>query len=390
MLEKLPFYLYKRKLKSGKEIYYVKFPLPDGTVTAGRSTGETSKKKATLKAWAYLRSGNPTRLSTLTLKDYASTDFFSWDREWAISKRSAGKKLSPDQCIKNNQLLNNHVIRLLGDTPLATIDSRTVISFRNALYQESLAGSTINKCLGVLNSVLSRAREDHLIRYMPDTERAALDQDEAGILSDAELISLFAADWPDVRAFMASLLAAATGFRLGEIIGLRIKNIEPGTVTVSGSWNDKRGVFKNRTKNNQPYRRVPVPEGVEGGIQKLIELNPWGKDSENYLFFSLGSKARPMDASVAREGFYSALGNIGIPAATRKERNINFHSHRHYFNSLLVENRIPLQKIQRITGHLSASMTQRYYHSGDLADVKQVQELIFGKILPFPREASGE
>ncbi len=61
----------------------------------------------------------------------------------------------------------------------------------------------------------------------------------------------------------------------------------------------------------------------------------------------------------------------------RKHRNITFHSHRHFFNSLLVESRVPLQKIQRLTGHLSTEMTQRYYHSDDLTDIADIQRKIF-------------
>ena len=103
MLEQLPFKIYRRTLKTGKSIYYARFLLPDGKYTNGRSTGQTSKRKAEIKAWEYIKTGNPVSSQNQKMKDFA-IDFFNWDGEWALSKRSAGKKLSKDQCISNNRV----------------------------------------------------------------------------------------------------------------------------------------------------------------------------------------------------------------------------------------------------------------------------------------------
>jgi hypothetical protein len=54
MQERLPFVLYRRTLKSGKKVYYSRFLKQDGVYTSGRSTGQTSKKKATIEAWKYV------------------------------------------------------------------------------------------------------------------------------------------------------------------------------------------------------------------------------------------------------------------------------------------------------------------------------------------------
>ena len=69
---------------------------------------------------------------------------------------------------------------------------------------------------------------------------------------------------------------------------------------------------------------------------------------------------------------------IGITEKIRQTRNITFHSHRHFLNSLLINANIPVQKIQSITGHLTAEMTQHYYHLDDMQDVQKVQERVFG------------
>ena len=79
------------------------------------------------------------------------------------------------------------------------------------------------------------------------------------------------------------------------------------------------------------------------------------------------------------KAFYNALEKIGIDEATRKEKGISFHSHRHFANSIMINARLPLQKIQATTGHLTDRMTELYYHvtSEGMEDVTQLQDSLF-------------
>ncbi len=77
--------------------------------------------------------------------------------------------------------------------------------------------------------------------------------------------------------------------------------------------------------------------------------------------------------------FNKALENIGIPDTERRERNISFHSWRHFFNTLCRVGMVPDSKLQRITGHHTQKMTEHYTHYKikDFKDVMQIQEEIF-------------
>jgi len=46
----VPFKFYKRSRKSKLPVYYARYLQPDGTYTAGRTTGETSRKRAEIVA----------------------------------------------------------------------------------------------------------------------------------------------------------------------------------------------------------------------------------------------------------------------------------------------------------------------------------------------------
>ena len=243
MLERPPFTLYKRTLKSGKKVYYARFLRPNGTYTAGRSTKESNKKKAQLVAWNHLQTGNVTQKKNLTLKEF-SENFFNWDNEWALSKRSAGRRLSAKQCSCNNSLIKLHINRLLGNRYLSEIDTAMIRRFRNTMYKEGYAGSTINKALGALRAVLEYAEELHLLRGIPRIERAGLNQKEKGILTNDEVKKLFNLIWEDKRAYTANLIAASTGFRLSEILGLKIGNIQDEHIEITeADWKRRNITF---------------------------------------------------------------------------------------------------------------------------------------------------
>ena len=377
MQERLPFVLYKRTLKSGKKVFYAKFLKQDGAYTSGRSTGKTNRKAAEIEAWKYLSNGRITGKQNIKLKGYAR-NFFDWNGEWAISKRSAGLRISEDQCKTNQARTDKHIIGKIGELLLSEIDTAAVKALRNRLYREGFAGSTINKILGCLRAILEAAEESHLLRYLPRIQRAGLNQREKGILSLIEVKELFSLQWSDRRVYAANLISASTGFRLGEVLGIKRKNIKAGYIEITGSYCTRARHYKHGTKNGQTSRSVPIPESIQTIIDELLKESPY-KDPESFLLHAPGRPEKPIEHILIVRGFYNALGQLdpSIKEDERIRRNITFHSHRHFFNSLLIESRIPLQKIQQLTGHLSTSMTERYYHLGGLEDVAAVQREMF-------------
>ncbi len=116
---------------------------------------------------------------------------------------------------------------------------------------------------------------------------------------------------------------------------------------------------------------------MQSEFERLIQINPWEKPG-SFLFFS-SIESKPIEGKLVSKSLYAALEEIGINDEVRREKNITFHSWRHWFNSLLINAKVPLQKIQSITGHLTDKMTQHYYHvhAGEMDDIKDIQESIF-------------
>ena len=90
----------------------------------------------------------------------------------------------------------------------------------------------------------------------------------------------------------------------------------------------------------------------------MADSNPYGN---GLVFWSESSSAAPMAASYLLKYYYAALAAIGITEDRRKERNIDFHSLRHFFNSML-RGQIDDSNLRLIVGHQSERMSDNYTH----------------------------
>ena len=111
-------------------------------------------------------------------------------------------------------------------------------------------------------------------------------------------------------------------------------------------------------------------------INKLINESPF-QEPEDFVFYG-ESRDKPLNDKTLLRALYKALENIGIQLGGRKERNLNYHSWRHTFNTLM-RGRIPDAKLQKLTGHRSIRMVDNYTHFSieDFSDVLQIQEDLF-------------
>jgi integrase len=120
-----------------------------------------------------------------------------------------------------------------------------------------------------------------------------------------------------------------------------------------------------------------MPARVQAELARLVELNPWG-NPDSYVFFST-MPDKPIEAKIITRELYRALRTIGISEGERVRRNLTFHSWRHLFNSILVNARVPSEKIRSVTGHVTPEMTAHYFKlSADgYEDIRAIQAGLF-------------
>ncbi len=177
-----------------------------------------------------------------------------------------------------------------------------------------------------------------------------------GILNRKEVNILFNTGmWKDERARVASLVAMTTGLRMSEILALRVDDIGDDRLYISHSWNVLDGL--STTKNGES-RIVPLIPKVKSELEKLYWSNPHKKSGSKFIFFGT-LPHKPVVQNVITDGFKFALESIGISETQRQERNIVFHSWRHFY-ATTIATELSEKHAQLTLGHLTQAMTKHY------------------------------
>jgi len=90
----------------------------------------------------------------------------------------------------------------------------------------------------------------------------------------------------------------------------------------------------------------------------LATTNPFGWDEERFIFNGTNPD-KPVVEHVLNDGFKEALETSGVSEQQRKNRNIVFHSWRHYYAKVIAD-RVEQRQAQLALGHMTAAMTAFY------------------------------
>lgn len=173
-----------------------------------------------------------------------------------------------------------------------------------------------------------------------------------------------------LRAASTSVVAAAavqlltvTGVRAAELVGLRVADVDPrtGALLIRGKGARERVVFVG-------------PSATRRALSRLLATRPRHPDAP---LFS-GSRG----GAASTEQLRSLVRQVGERA--RLSRRVTPHMLRHTTATLLLESGVDIRFIQRLLGHSSLVMTQRYTHVADpaLASVLRASKAWNGLLEP--------
>lgn len=377
-MSRKPYSLFKR---NNSKSWYCRFRLPDGS-TKDLSTGCSRKKDA--ENWAFETAKKEAHLiksPRITLFEFSGPDFFAWDNNYCQSRRATGKRLNEEQAAAKTSELRRYILPYFGKLPLLQITEPAIEKFRNKLLlDDQKSGSTVNKILSSLHAVLKQAKREGFIQFVPEVEKACCTPKKSkGVLTPEEVKRLFANEdnFHTFTSYCANILACHTGLRLGEVLGIQLKNVNAaGYIEIEKSFNTRLQKLNSTTKSGK-VRRVVIPPNVQEILQKLYEENPY-KQPDSFLFYSPIHLDRPIHAASITGGLYSALEKIGITQEERRLRGVSFHSFRYFANSLFIAGNIPLIQVQAMTGHLTDSMSAHYFSAQleQMDGIRKLQETI--------------
>jgi integrase len=171
-----------------------------------------------------------------------------------------------------------------------------------------------------------------------------------------------------------------TGMRQGEILALKPSDLrecgEAGYIDVRYSMDRVYGLKEPKCGS---YRIIPLSTKMN---QLLRSFTTQEGIAANEFIFHGESRDTPIDYKATNRALYRALAKIGIDNTNRKERNITFHSWRHFFNTNM-RGKISDDKLRLLTGHRTKTMTEHYTYNDfeRVQDVISVQESVFDKMI---------
>ncbi|WP_026245143.1 tyrosine-type recombinase/integrase [Alkalispirochaeta alkalica] len=321
----------------------------------------------------------PVDSSRITLGKYAD-GFFDWpDGRYATDRRAGGHRVSHRSAQSHRTDCRNHVLRILGaGTPIADITRQETRRLRDTLFGEGKAATTINHVINTLSVLLQAAEEDEIIQAVPRLYRAGGGTKKRGSLTREEARDLLATDgaWRNDRERIASEIAARTGLRRSELLGLTADRCHRDYIDVSRVWEPVSWELKETTKGGEA-RIVPISRRIRSLIVYLLRSSPYRWNlppSQQYVFYHDTNPRAPYDGRELTRGLYHALEHVGMSEEQRQAAGITFHSWRHFANSQMIEAGIPEATVRALIGHQSQAMTMNYYHAQDLARIAAVQD----------------
>ncbi|MBI4057249.1 MAG: site-specific integrase [Elusimicrobia bacterium] len=243
----------------------------------------------------------------------------------------------------------DRLLGLLGDKPLESVTSLTVQEIRNKI-KETASAARANRYHSLLRSIIYRAIEWGKFFGKNPAAITKLEKESTGrtrYLSEEEVGRLLKVCYP--RIYPIILCALSTGMRRGEILNLK--------------WDDvnleNKMIYILESKSGRP-REIPI-------IQKLYDVLATLEKGKEKVF--------QVPVITLRKYFARALKEANI-------HHFRFHDLRHTFASHFVMKTGDLPTLQKILGHQSPAMTQRYAHlaSGHL---RSAMELLGARWTPL-------
>ena len=333
-----------------------------------RSTGERTKLRAEKYLKRLISQDVEEKEKSMLFGNFAR-DLFDHEHGAIVQRKLLrGHTYTKAYARAQQTYVNKYAIPAFGNVQLSAIRANDIEWWFLELPKKyGIENKTANNVLSAVRQVFDEAIMQEFLERNPAEHIKPLAKKEKrrGCFTVDQIKRLFAFPWAHRHAYVACLLAASTGMRLGEVRALTVEQVHEGYITVDASWNDQEG--RKSTKSGHS-RIVPISDGVQKQLQAI--LPPSG------LVFSYNGIIPFTDDTITSR-LYERMAELGID---RKAENLSFHSFRHYFNTRLVASGISNEKTRAVIGHESFEMTEHYAHldSRDLAEIKKVQREAIG------------
>jgi len=242
--------------------------------------------------------------------------------------------------------LRLHLLPALGDRALASIRRSDVQAMVKRLAGH-LAPGTVRNVYDTAARLFAAAVDDRLIPESPCRRITlpSVDTDEV-VPPTAEQVCALAESVP-ARYRAAVVLLAGSGLRIGELLGLRVSDVD----FLRRELRVERQRLQDGTlappKTPQSVRTVPLGRVVVGELAAHLAAHPTGE-----WLFTTGT-GRPLTYPAWRPVWRAAVRQTGLKVGT--------HGLRHFYASALIAGGSSVKQASALLGHSSAVITLKVY-----------------------------
>jgi len=289
--------------------------------------GSLSAAKREAKRWEIVsRYNKQDYLTKIAAQQGTGTTFKAQSIVWMSNcRRRKHKPIKPVTLVNWQSYLDNHILPVLGDQPIAEVNSSSMRKLVEVLVGKGLSPQSIKHiCLPVkkVKASVVDANGDEL--YPIKWNNAYIDAPAIDVRKQntrsliAEEVTKIVAELEGVMQMLFVLLAA-TGLRAGELLGLEVRHFDEHSVTVEQSvWRGK--VQAPKTLNS--YRTVDLYPDVANMLSDFI-----GDREDGFIFCT--STGKPLSQSnILRRDLHPVLETLGV-------KRCGFHAFRRFRNTYL-------------------------------------------------------
>ena len=306
--------------------------------------------------------------------------------EYWLTKRAVRKRSGSH----DHSIIRRHLRPSFAGLPLGAVDVERIDEFM--VERSHLAPKTVSNLVTLLITMLNCACDLGWLDRVPRVHKPKVRmfaRDFRYLRNDEEVRRfLRVAQGDGLDAYALYTTAIYTGMRQGELAALRWADVdlEKRLVTVQSS-------FQGPTKAGD-VRYVPILDPL------LLVLREWRLKAGGcwYVFPTRRGTMHTPGARIFQERMHRILDAAGFPRPPEKVRDVHyicFHSLRHTFASHWVMNGGDLFKLQKILGHKTVQMTQRYAHlqpsafADDYARMPSLLPTAAAEVVPLVVAAEG-
>ncbi|MCQ2598157.1 MAG: phage integrase SAM-like domain-containing protein [Treponema sp.] len=339
---KQPYTIFKR----GKYWYYRTYDT-EGVRTSAKTTGCKLKSEARIYCEKLIESGEMGSSEKL-FRIYAE-HFFDDNSPYLIDRVSP---LAENTIKQYRYCLNQKILPFFSSIKLNEIKYTTLRNFRSEMIENNLSVSTINSTMKTLKLILTDAFRDRLIKTNPFDylDSYKKDDNERDAFTLEEVKYLIKEMPEEFKNFIRYL--ALTGMRISEAVGVTDEDIKQGNGFIY--------IDLNRQFNDGKYK--PLKWGKKRGIPVLPEVDA----------------LKGFDP-IRLQWFYKCFQKIKPSFKDYEERNLAFHSLRHFFVTNAKVFGINPLFVEVLAGHSLKGIEKTYTNlkTEDLVSILEWQKKTF-------------